>query len=316
MKTVEQHSIQLAHQIVAILKEHKRAELCHHEEYHDCLVPHVNKLAKLIAKNEILHFVLPAFPAKSPNSTKTYGFLPDLGEHLALCFLNQLCCSIKNIYPPGAEITICSDGRVFNDLVGVCNSKVDAYSKKIQDILVDNDLTQISLFALDEYYNAISYTKMRNNLIVEFGEKDECLKNNIKNCALSRQQFNGIHRFVFEDNVFIESSLSRNKIRKLSKEIAYQVVKRSNAWSKLVEKTFPDALRLSIHPQFCGSNKIGLMLLKASDNWATPWHRVVLYDGQEYRLMKKSDAESLGAIPVFVNEQFSHYILKDNYYAD
>lgn len=35
--------------------------------------------------------------------------LPDLGEQLALRILNQLCRSIKDIYPVGAEIIICSE---------------------------------------------------------------------------------------------------------------------------------------------------------------------------------------------------------------
>jgi pyoverdine/dityrosine biosynthesis protein Dit1 len=316
MNTAAQRSIELAHRIIAILKEHRRSESCHHHEYHDCLVSHVNKLIQLISRNEIIRFVLPAFPAKSPNPSKTYGALPDLGEHLALCFLNHLCCSIKHIYSPGAEIIICSDGRVFNDLVGVGDHEVDAYSQKIRAILEDNNLTHITLFALDEHYGNVPYAEMRKNLIREFGETEARLKNTIKNCISARQQFNGIHRFIFEDSMFAMNTLSRNKIRKLSKEVAYQVVKRSNSWSVLVEKKFPDALRLSIHPQVCGSNKIGLMLLKAVDNWATPWHRVVLYDGQEHRLIKKNDAEDLGATPVFVNDKFSHYILKELHYVN
>lgn len=308
--------MKIAHQIVALLQEHRRAEICHHHEYHDCLALHVDKLEKLITQNKTLRFVLPAFPAKSPNTNKTYGPLPDLGECLALFFLNQFCESIKQIYSPGAEIIICSDGRVFNDLVGVKDREVDAYAQKIQDILAQNNLSHLSLFALDEYYSDLSYEEMRNNLIAEFGEESDALKNNIKICPVARQQFNGIHRFVFEDNLFVSQALSRNKIREQSKDIAYQVVRRSNAWSVLVEKAFPDALRLSIHPQKCGSNKIGFMLLQAEDNWATPWHRVVLYDGQQHALIKKKDAEGLGATAVFDKGQFSHYVLEGNHHVN
>jgi pyoverdine/dityrosine biosynthesis protein Dit1 len=59
--------------------------------------------------------VLPAFPFKSPNRVdKTLGSLPDLGEELALQHLNGLCESIKEIYEPGAKVTITSDGLVYN----------------------------------------------------------------------------------------------------------------------------------------------------------------------------------------------------------
>lgn len=309
MKTVEQGPIHLAYQLVAILKEHRRALPCHHDEYQDCLKEHVNKLVALISKRKMLCFVLPAFPAKSPNRDKTYGVLPDLGERLALGFLNQLCLAIKSIYSPGAKIVICSDGRVFNDLIGIGDQDVDAYSKKIETILIKDNLTHLSLFSLDEYYHQGSYIEMRKHLINEFSEDDEYFKKNITNSPSSLQQFNGIHRFIFEDNKFILNTLSKNKIRKLSKETAYQVVRRSNAWSVLVERSFPEALRLSIHPQHCGSKKIGLMLLKSIDYWATPWHRVVLYNRKEHVLIKKNDAEDLGATPIFVNNEFSHYVL-------
>lgn len=58
---------------------------------------------------------LPAFPFKSPNnSAKVLGKLPDRAEELALAHLNGLCQAIQDIYPPGAKLTIISDGLVYN----------------------------------------------------------------------------------------------------------------------------------------------------------------------------------------------------------
>ena len=60
---------------------------------------------------------LPAFPFKSPNSTsKTLGKLPDKGEEIALAHLNGLCSAVGDVYPPGARLTIVSDGLVYNGL--------------------------------------------------------------------------------------------------------------------------------------------------------------------------------------------------------
>lgn len=42
------------------------------------------------------------------------GTLPDLGEELALTHLNGLGESIADIYEPGAQIVITSDGLVYN----------------------------------------------------------------------------------------------------------------------------------------------------------------------------------------------------------
>lgn len=60
---------------------------------------------------------LPAFPFKSPNSTrKVLGVLPDKAEEFALAHLNGLCHAIEGVYPPGAKLTIISDGLVYNGM--------------------------------------------------------------------------------------------------------------------------------------------------------------------------------------------------------
>lgn len=51
------------------------------------------------------------------------------------------------------------------------------------------------------------------------------------------------------------------------------MIQRSNAWSRLLERTFPDSVRLSIHPQFRVSAKIGVRLVDSADAWLTPGTR-------------------------------------------
>lgn len=59
--------------------------------------------------------VLPAFPAKSINTTeKVLGASPDLGEELALDRLNDLCSQIQKVYAPGAMVLIATDGACYN----------------------------------------------------------------------------------------------------------------------------------------------------------------------------------------------------------
>lgn len=63
---------------------------------------------------------LPAFPFKSANKVyKVLGILPDKAEELALKRLNTMCIRIQAIYAPGAQLTIISDGLVYN---GLCHS--------------------------------------------------------------------------------------------------------------------------------------------------------------------------------------------------
>src|SRR4029453_628170 len=99
-----------------------------------CLALHLPKVRRFVRAGEPVHLLLPAFPAKSPNPKKVLGRLPDKAEELALGFLQDVCNEISDIYPPGARITICSDGRVFSDLVGVSDQDVTDYGREI-DVL-------------------------------------------------------------------------------------------------------------------------------------------------------------------------------------
>ena len=70
---------------------------------------------KQIETGEAVKISLPAFPWKSVNKVeKVLGAIPDLGEELALSRLNALCAEVKEIYEPGATVTLTSDGLVYS----------------------------------------------------------------------------------------------------------------------------------------------------------------------------------------------------------
>ncbi|GAB3638678.1 hypothetical protein GCM10027422_42680 [Hymenobacter arcticus] len=97
-----------------------------------------------------------------------------------------------------------------------------------------------------------------------------------------------------------------------SKEVAYEVIQRSNAWTRLLAQEFPHALRLSIHPQHPHSDKIGLRITRAIDDWLTPWHGVVLLRANDYVLMKRHQAEELGAQLIEKDGRPSHFVAGPN----
>lgn len=73
---------------------------------------------RAVKNNEPVRLVLPAFPFKSPNNSfKVLGTLPDKAEDIALAHLNGICAAIKDSYPPGATLTIVSDGLVYNGML-------------------------------------------------------------------------------------------------------------------------------------------------------------------------------------------------------
>lgn len=135
---------------------------------------------------------------------------------------------------------------------------------------------------------------MRYSLEKDYAVSMEVLKDRVKSDVFTKSLFNGIHRFIKEDYLVIKSDMSKSQINKISKEIAYKVIQRSNSWSALVSNIFPNAFRLSIHPQSIDSEKFPVKLLPCHEHWGTPWHRVAVMKNGKLELMRSKDVKRLG----------------------
>jgi pyoverdine/dityrosine biosynthesis protein Dit1 len=268
-----------------------------------CHSPHLDKIISAIRSGTAVTLVLPAFPGKSPNLSKVLGALPDMAEQLALQFLDQLCERIQAIYAPGARIILCSDGRVFSDVVGMLESDVTEYQDQLDTMIADLGLTNLSTFNLDELSDGRDFVIMRRELMEKFGAPQELLKEKVQRGAKpmslpedeeANRMYCGITRFLVEDSTFPGQTKTRTAIQKECKAKAYEVIRRSNAWSELISEQFPDAVRLSIHPQACGAKKLGIRLI-GNESWMTPWHGVAVKVENEFVLLKRKEAEALGA---------------------
>ncbi len=283
-----------------------------------CTSPHLPKIISAVQKNKPVTFVLPAFPGKSPNPEKVLGPLPDLAERLALHFLGHLCQRIKKIYPPGIKIILCSDGRVFSDVVGMIEKNVSAYQAELDSLIEEMSLSDISTFNLDDFYEGLNFIQMRDELMKSYGNSLDVLKQKIRNGTKplaspeeqeANRMYRGITRFLFEDALHKGQTKSRSALQKESRYKAYEVIRRSNAWSQLIEVRFPKAVRLSIHPQTCEAKKLGIRLI-GNESWMTPWHGVAVESKSGYTLLKRSEAEALGAKLIYSSDgRQSHYTL-------
>lgn len=271
--------------------------------------PHLSAIASVIAENEPINLILPGFPAKSPNRMKTLSALPDLAEKHALHNLNSLCEEIGAVYPPGAYITICSDGRVFADLVHIPDQDVSDYGNYLQEYANRVHPEKFSFFNLDQVYPEVrDYTTLREELLIQYGESIYQLRRRCRTEEEAKAMYLGITRFIVEDYSGLDmfKSESRTTLQKLAKSVAYRVIQRSNAWTRLLEQHFAGAVRLSIHPQFRVSKKIGITLAESDDCWLTPWHGVALRKGDKILLVKRGEAEQTGLL-AFENGRPSHF---------
>jgi pyoverdine/dityrosine biosynthesis protein Dit1 len=287
-----------------------------------CTGSHLAKMVAQIEQGQPITFVLPAFPGKSPNLAKVLGTLPDMAERRALLFLQQLCERIGRIYEPGARIILASDGRVFSSVVGMSDENVTAYRDELRQMIAQMGLDKISTFNLEELYEGSDFDQMRQQMMEEFGQSLEVFRSAVGRAARDQQAspedremhrlYCGITRFLVEDATFPGQTQSRNAIQKECRIRAYQVIQHSQAWSGLVEHCFPEAVRLSIHPHGCGSNKLGIHFIETAegDNWMTPWHAVALeVEEGRFILTRRSAALQLGARLVVENGRPSHFTL-------
>lgn len=274
--------------------------------------PHFNKIMNAIEQDQPINLVLPAFPAKSPSRQKTLSHLPDHGEELAFSNLNGLCERISEIYSPGAKLTVCSDGRVFADIVRIPDQDVTDYNNEMRRYVKEWGLAHIEFFDLDDVYpNVKDFAMLREELMVAHGETLESLQQRCKTEKEAGEMYRGITRFLFEDFSGLDEfkGMTRNAIQGMARSAAYRVIQRSNAWGRLLAKRLPDSVRLSIHPQFRISEKIGINLIESTDCWATPWHSVVLKKGNEISLVPRHEAEKMNAALIFKNGRASHFQL-------
>lgn len=284
-----------------------------------CFAPHLPKVIACIEQAKPITFVLPAFPGKAPNTAKVFGPLPDMAERCALEFLQYLCDRVKRYYEPGAQIILCSDGRVFSDVVGMRDEDITSYQKEVARMIENLGLTSLYTFNLEELSQDLSFDDMRDTLMRQYGEPIEVLKASVSRgksveASIEDREANrlycGITRFLVEDAMRPGQTQSRTSIQKDCRIRSYAVIQRSKAWGELVEKQFPDAVRLSIHPQSCSSKKLGIRLIEP-DHWQTPWHGVAVQLGSRFVLLKRSQAEAMGAQLVHRYGRPSHYVLAD-----
>lgn len=272
----------------AVLRLAAITEIPHFED-----IPLFQKMLKKMNQGEKLTFLLPAFPAKSPSPLKTSGQLPDLGEVLGLMNLQKMCESINEHYLPGAEVLICSDGRVFSDVVDVSDDVIDLYADGISEIIQEFQLTNLRTFSMDDAFPHLNPSELRALLLDRYAQSLEQVREKVLATNEGSLLFNGMHRFMIEDQKG-RSLLSKTQIHREMKHRTYELMRRSDAWSQLLGEIFPTALRLSIHPHPLTGEKFGVKLLTSAKKWATPWHNVTVRLNGQFELMPLEEALDAG----------------------
>ncbi|KAF4961576.1 hypothetical protein FGADI_200 [Fusarium gaditjirri] len=244
-------------------------------------------VGKFVATGTRVEMCLPAFPFKSANKAyKVFGVLPDKAEEIALDRLNTMCIRIGEIYQPGAQCTIISDGVVYNDLLSIPDRDTWAYGQALRQLASDKGFHQISFsrirdlvdLPLPAEMHEIAYvanaTNFRRALLNRFGKDDIDIDKEIEKDPDTKMTYLGYRRFLESDlkHIFpVGNGRTANAYRRDVRYLAKQMLIRGYAFAAAVKHGFPNHLRLSIHHS-TGANKVSMCLLNTKTGFTTPWH--------------------------------------------
>ncbi|KKK24685.1 transferase family protein [Aspergillus rambellii] len=240
-----------------------------------------------VAVGKRVEACLPAFPFKSANKVyKVLGKLPDKAEELALDRLNTMCTRIREVYPPGAQVTIISDGITYNDLLCISDQDTWAYGEALRKMATKKKFHWIGFsrirdlldFPLPEKLSEISYvancTTFRRLLLNKYGRDDLNIDHEISSNPDTKLTYLGYKRFLESDlkHIFPRGAdRSAHSYKRDCKYLAKQMLIRGYAFAGAVKNAFPNHLRLSIH-ESVGSTKVSICLLNTRTGFTTPWH--------------------------------------------
>ncbi|CAI7608850.1 unnamed protein product [Penicillium bialowiezense] len=259
---------------------------------------------------EPIKMILPAFLFKSPNCRdKVLGTLPDFGEELALAHLNGFCQSITEVYAPGADIYISSDGLVYNDILGVSDETVWNYGEALRKMAVEKELHHVKFIRLPELLEHPWFSSstpeaaksfylahascLRRELMYTFGDPAFDAAQAIKTDNDTCLTYRGYIKFLTKDLAHRTEGQAMSKRARLAHvaETARQMIIRGKMFAAAIQANRKDYVRLSIH-ESGGEKKLSISLIPQSrgELGHTPWHSAVAVglDGS-YRAVHAED---------------------------
>lgn len=250
------------------------------------------------ARQQPLRFILPGFPCKSPNDVdKTFSALPDYGEVMAIERLDLLCAELNEIYPPGSELTILSDGTTFADIVYVEGEVKDRYNQALRDLTVTENIVWADLSAILPKHKGDNKTQsdvdIRKTLLSTIGTGLHAFEQFVSQVKSEPEQA-AVHdklcSYLYHD-MHLErfSQADRDSYLESVSEKAFAMMYRGRALSHCIAQTYPNHIRLSVHQYDNAGPKFtfALSALSAGSQKAlSPWHSVPvrLLDGRFVQL--------------------------------
>jgi len=294
-------STQVADRILDIFQGFRMPELPNVDQYaivgRDILR---QRLVEFIDKQQVIDFVMLGYPMKSPNERdKVIGRLPDLGEKVSIDNFDNFARQVRDVYPPGVNINIVSDGYVFSDVLSISDLTVAGYEEVMRDLVKGIDITFYN--ATDFYPKRICMRGVRNKILNNFGINGNVLQDRILNDVDTNMLYRGMIKFM-EVDLAIRPYSSTNQLHKEAKRVAREMMFRNEAYSNMVNNEFQNSIRISMHPTINNGKKYSFQLIPSEKAWTSPWHSALFVDENgQYETVHRKQAVERGLQLVYEN---------------
>lgn len=269
------------------------------------------KLDSYTDTNRVVSFYMLGYPMKSPNDKmKVLGKLPDMGEEVSFKNFQDFEMRVKEVYKPGININLISDGFAFSDVLDIQDSTVEAYHEHCRDMSRNVSISWFN--AKDFYPHSMSTREIREKLMTQFAPTREQMEQKILMDLDTNALFRGMIIFMKGD-LAIHPFTSGNQLQQQARITAKQMMIRNEAYSKLVQSEFKDSIRLSMHQSVNNGTKFAFQLIPGKGASRSPWHSSLFIDEEEennqFFTLHREDAEKQGLHLVY-NESRPYYFTR------
>jgi pyoverdine/dityrosine biosynthesis protein Dit1 len=252
------------------------------------------KILWFISKNLPISFVMLGFPMKSKNDRdKVLGTLPDMAEQVAFQNFANFDACIRALYPPGVNMTIVSDGFIFNDILSIEDRTVEQYEEMSIDM---SKVAPMTWFDMTHFYSKkLTKSTIREKIVAQFGISPEELQRRILFDNDVNYLYKGMTIFMQQEEA-IKEYPSNNQRQKAAKALTREMMLRNEAYSGLVRQEFKQHIRLSMHPSVNSGAKYSFQLIPSKQGKAkhSPWHAALLLENGDFVTIHKKDAIAAG----------------------
>ncbi len=283
----------------------------------------LTKILYFVKKGVPIEMTILGFPFKIPVPLKTDRTLPDMGEVLCLKRLDELNKLIQAIYPPGARITIVTEG-IFGSFNYMAKKEYKNYEKFLKKLAVLLELDKtIDFTALEDMEKLDKkFTANYKAKVMEFeklvDEGDPNITKKYQGAMDSMLRIVNTRDFGFNKKSLMEAynfrkknvSLEADRIRKhINKILPGMIIKYLAYLSmrdelRFLQKAFPGALNLTVSPK---PGRLGIIPV-AKNVYRLPYHSVPVKKGNYFTLEYLIDIERTGKkyIKIFWDKDGEH----------